>query len=482
MLCEELKDPEIRELIIGPAGENQVRLAKVFNNKSRAAGKCGIGAVMGSKNLKAVVVRGTGSVKIARPEQFYKAARHAFQKISTSPFGRILREQGTLYLLPLAYDNRSITTRNSQTGYFEGCAQVTPEVFEARYAVRNTGCFGCIPSCSHVFRVNNGPYACYGNAVEYGTVYPFTAKLGISDMSAALKLKVMCDQLGLDTHSTGSTIAFAMEAWQRGFLSKKDTDDLDLSWGNIDSVITLVEMIAYRRGFGDLLAEGSKLASRQIKGSEVCLAETKGLECSSYFPGPGERKATALAFATAPIGGSLHFGRGLGSLKIRRILKEKTGTDRIDHSDYKGQGLVVATDNNFNAMLNSVETCTYACGVERGLINEDDIAELLSSASGFDIDGEGLMEAGERIFTVEKAFNLREGLRRKDDTLSDRFFFTKVDSGGTSGLDRSMFEAMLDEYYDAKGWDQEGFPTEETLRRLNLAELIQQLREIGPKA
>lgn len=477
-LVKELKDREIRELIIGPAGENRVRLAKVFNNKSRAAGKCGMGAVMGSKNLKAIVVRGTGSVKIAHPEEFYRASRKAFQKISTSAFGKMLKEQGTLYLFQLAHKNRSMTTRNSQAGYFEGWENVTSEAFETQYAVRNTGCFACPLSCSHVFRVKDGPYASYGNAVEYGTLYPFTSKLGISNLAAGLKLKMMCDQLGLDTHSTGSTIAFAMEAWQRGFISAKDTDGLDLSWGNVDAVIELVRKIAYREGFGNLLAEGSKLASRKIKGSAVCLAESKGLECSSYFPGPGERKATALAFATAPIGGSLHFGRSLGSLKIKNILKEKMGTDVIDHSGYKGQGLVVAADNDFNAMLNSIEVCYLLCGVERELMDENDLAWLLSSATGFEIDGESLMKAGERIFNVEKAFNLREGLRRKDDALSDRYFFDKTELGRTSGLNRGKFEAMLDEYYEARGWDKEGFPAEETLKQLNLEDVAKQLRKL----
>jgi aldehyde:ferredoxin oxidoreductase len=140
----------------------------------------------------------------------------------------------------------------------------------------------------------------------------------------------------------------------------------------------------------------------------------------------------------------------------------------------------VAADNDFNALVNSIEVCTYICGVERELLDENDLAELLSSATGLEIDGEGLMKAGERIFNVEKAFNLREGLRRKDDALSDRYFFEKTELGKTSGLNRARFETMLDEYYEARGWDQEGFPAEETLKRLNLEDIARQLRRLRP--
>ncbi|MFC1816344.1 aldehyde ferredoxin oxidoreductase family protein [Thermodesulfobacteriota bacterium] len=484
LLLKELGDREIHELTIGPAGENQVRFAKVYHNKARAGGKCGMGAVMGSKNLKAVVVRGTGSVKIAKPEEFYNAAKHAQKKLLASPFQRVLKEQGTLYLVRAASGKKSLTTRNSQSGYFEGWEKVSSEAFEAQYAVRHTGCFACPTSDTHVYRVKEGPYATYGYAPEYGTTYPFTSKIGSDNLAAALQLCTICDQLGIDTHSCGGTISFAMEAWQRGLISAKDTDGLDLRWGNIDAVIQLVRKIAYREGIGNLLAEGSRRASKEIKGSEVCLAETKGLECSSYYPGVDENKGRALAFATAPIGGSLHRGSSRArapvelSPRVMKILGEELGKRAANHRAYEGKGVVVAVDNDFNAALNSVESCYHLSGGQGKGLDEYDLGWLVSAATGFEIDGDGLMKVGERVFNVEKAFNLREGMRRKDDTLSEQFFVEKVGPDGTTGINRAKFEAMLDEYYEVRGWDREGFPTEEKLRELNLSDIAEQLRDL----
>lgn len=481
LLVKELEDREVKELSIGPSGENKVRFAKLFTDKARAGGKVGLGAVMGSKNLKAVVVRGTGSVKIANPEEFYKASRHAYEKLLASPLQQMLAEKGTLFLIR-AYSNlKSITTRNSQEGYFEGWEKLTSEVFEDRYAVRHKGCFSCLTACSHVYQVKEGPYATYGYACEYGTTYPFTTKIGSDNLAAALHIATLCDQLGLDTHSCGATISFAMEAWQRGLITAKDTDGLDLSWGNVDAVIQLVRKIAYREGFGNILAEGSRLASRQIEGSEVCLVETKGLDCSSYYPGVGGIRL-GLAFATAPIGGSLHRG-GSGVLvtggitKLVKILGKELAQRASDTRSYEGQGAVLAVDNDFYAAFNCIEACWFVCHDSATTDNlyVDDLAWLISSATGLQIDGDGLMKVGERVFTVEKAFNLREGLRRKDDTLPERFFVEKVTPEGTTGINRAKFEKMLDEYYKFRGWDREGFPTKEKLEELNLSYLANQL-------
>ena len=480
LLVGQLGDRKISELCIGPAGENQVRIAKVFTDKARAGGKCGMGAVMGSKNLKAVAVRGTGSVKIAKPKEFYRASKHAYEKLLASPFQQMMGQKGTLFLIRGYSEAKSITTRNSQTGYFEGWEKVTSEAFEDQYAVRHRGCFGCPTACSHVYQVKEGPYATYGYACQYGTTYPFTSKIDSDNLAAALKLATLCDQLGIDTHSCGGTISFAMEAWQKGLISGKDTDGLDLSWGNVDAVIQLVRKIAYREGFGNILAEGSRLAAKQIEGSESCLAETKGLECSSYYPGVGETKTTALAFATAPIGGSLHRG-GSGVLvatdspRLRKILGEELTQRASNPWSYEGQGMILAVDNDFFAAINSVDACITLGMANTESLDEDDLAWLISAATGLQMDGDRLMKAGERVFTVEKAFNLREGLRRKDDILPERFFVERITPEGPVGLNRAKFEAMLDEYYKFRGWDREGFPTEEKLKELNLAYIRTQL-------
>ncbi len=480
LLVEELGDRQILELTIGPAGENLVRFAKILAQMNNAGGK-GMGAVMGSKNLKAVVVRGTGSVKIAKPEEFYKAAKQTYQKLKDSSYIQMLRKTGTLYLPRFCSELHSVPTKNSQSGDFEGWENLTSEVFESRYEVKHGGCFACPVGCKQYYEVKDGPYATHGYGCEYGTTYPFTFKTGSDNLAASLKLGTMCDQLGIDTHGCGATISFAMEAWQRGLLTAKDTDGLDLSWGNIDTVIELVRKIAYREGFGNLLAEGQTRASKQIKGSEVCLVTTKGMCPSSYYPGESESKAIALAYAVAPIGGSCHKGgimdfQGSWFKKIHPRLRKAVGEEvaiRLpDVNNYEGEGVTCAVENDFVAALNCVEICMLACV---DCLYEDDLAWLVSAATGVEMDGDGFMKVGERVFNIEKAFNVREGIRRKDDHLPKRFYFEEVTPHGIKGINEAKFEAMLDEYYNFRGWDAEGIPTKKKLDELNLSYVAEQI-------
>jgi len=490
LLAEELHDKSISELSIGPAGENLVKTTKVFNDKGRAGGKGGMGAVMGSKNLKAVVVRGTGSIKIAKPEEFYEASWQAYEKLIASPRLRRSRQTGTLANIRDRSLGGSLATRNAQGGYFEGWEKVSSEAFEAQYAVRHKGCFGCPIACTHVYEVKEPKYATVGYANEYGTTYPFTSKLGNDNLAATLKMAAMCDRLGLDTHSTGGTISFAMECWQRGMLTAKDTDGLDLSWGNADSAIELLRKIAYREGFGDILAEGSRIASQIIgRGSEICLVEVKGLEASSFYPGYGTSIARSLGFATAPIGGSLHRGGDSHVLinqcpvlvkALGKELAERLSTGRVmavqsGIRTYEGQGVILALMNNWNAVVNTL-SCGSCAGLSSDTVTPDLCARLISTLTGVEIDDDGLMKVGERIFNVEKAFNLREGMRRKDDMLADKFFVEITTPEGTSGLNRAKFEEQLDEYYKFRGWDHDTFPTEEKLAELNLSDVAEQLR------
>ncbi|MBI4186998.1 MAG: aldehyde ferredoxin oxidoreductase family protein [Chloroflexi bacterium] len=489
-IIEELHRDDIGVLCIGPAGENLVRIAKLISDKVSAGGKCGMGAVMGSKNLKAVVARGTKPVNIARPEEFYKAAREAHERVIAAPYCMMLSKEGTIYLPLQEAMKGSATTRNSQAGGLEGWEKLTSDAFEAQYAVRHMACFGCPIACKHCYEVKDGPFATRGGANEYGTLYPFTTKVGSDNLAASLFLTTMCDQLGIDTHSCGGTISFAMEAWERGLLNSEDTDGLDLSWGNTDTMVQLVRKIAYREGFGNILAEGSKGASRQIKGSEVCLVETKGLECSNFFPGEKESKIVALAFATTPIGGSFHRGgylmlgnhprivKALGAEYAKRLgyigyVKGVGFTGGTDSTAYEGQGLLLALENDMLAVIDSLESCTFL--FVEGAFDEHLFARLFSAATGYDMDGDTLIKAGERIFNIEKAFNVREGMRRKDDTLPRRFFGEKTTPRGVIGINEAKFKALIDEYYQARGWDMEGIPTRKKLEELNLGYVAEQI-------
>ncbi|MFC1872372.1 aldehyde ferredoxin oxidoreductase family protein [Chloroflexota bacterium] len=473
-LLDELKDRETRVMCIGPAGENLVRVAKVFSNITRTGGKGGMGAVMGSKNLKAIAVRGTGTIKIARPDEFLKVVKRCYEKLKDSQFLKMFGEKGTMFLIRQYAELNSLPTNNAQSGHFEGWENITSEAFEAQYAVKHKGCFACPIACGHYYQVSEGPYATHGESNEYGTTYPLGPKCGIDNLAALLKMTSICDDLGLDTHSTGNTIAFAMECWQRGLITVKDTDGIDLTWGNADGVIELLPRIAYRQGFGKLLSEGSHIASQQIKGSEICLRTTKGVEVSALYPG-NTNNVQSIGYATSTRGadhlrgGVLLYSWGLPQMKealgsdeaVERLLKEPRSPE--------GKGMFLALDQDFSALQDSLEMCCFITGKMRKGLSPDDIAELYSAATGVDVTGRDLMQIGERIFNVEKALNIRMGFKRADDTLPPIFFEVKETEYGPTGISKTNFNRMIDDYYAYRGWDERGFPTRKKLEELGLA-------------
>ncbi|MBI4284931.1 MAG: aldehyde ferredoxin oxidoreductase family protein [Chloroflexi bacterium] len=481
LLVKELESPQISYLAIGPAGENLALITKMFCN-TRAGGKGGMGAVAGSKKLKAIVVtRTTKSIEVARPADFLAAAKRAHRKVAASPFRKMMREGGSLNWTRGEIARGCMPTRNMQAGYFEGWENLTAEVYLKRYMFKPLTCFACPIQCTSYFRVKDGPYATSGSNPQYGTVYPFTAKLGIDNLEFALKATTICDDLGMDTHLCGAVISFAMEAWQRGLLTSEDTDGLDLSWGNAEAVIKLLPRIAYRQGFGAVLADGSKKAAEQIPGSDVCLVQIKGMDVSHMYPGPGEGRDWQLAYSTATRGPD-HLrgsgGYGKGNPRLVKILGEAGAQALLDPQNYKGQGVNIALSNYFAGAVHSLGLCTRATavyGAKHALLDEYDLAELFSTATGIDMSGDDLMKAGERICNVERLFNVREGFGRKDDMPPERFFVEGVSDGpaisGPVGINRAHYEEMLDEYYSFNDWDREGVPTRKKLAELGLEDL-----------
>lgn len=488
LLVKELGEHELREISIGPAGENKVRFASIQANLSRTAGRSGMGTVMGSKNLKAMAVRGTGSIKIAKPREFFEVAKYAVDKIITTPLSRVYMEEGSLYLVRLLSTLGMSPTRNYQTTWIEAVDKLSTEAFEREYAVRHRGCFACPTQCSHYYEVKQGPFASHGEGVDYASQGNMGARCGNDNLASILYANTLCDQLGVDSISCGGAISFAMEAWQRGLISANDTDGLDLSWGNADSIIQLIRKIAYREGFGNLLAEGTQLASQKINGSSAFVMTIKGLEGIALDPRASKGDALALATSTR---GADHL-RGLTAFILphgpptedgcERAFGDILGRERArslaNPRGYQGWGgLMFLCQNNY-AALNSLEICNRMTG-PHGLDMED-LAKLFSTATGMDMDGRELQKVGERVFNVEKAFNIREGLRRKDDTLPHRWFFEEVPDGPAAGerIDPHKFQEMLDELYEFRGWDREGFPTEKKLEELNLGDIAEQLRDL----
>jgi aldehyde:ferredoxin oxidoreductase len=265
--------------------------------------------------------------------------------------------------------------------------------------------------------------------------------------------------------------------WTAGKITAKDTGNIDLSWGNADSVIKLLPMIAYRQGFGELLADGSFRASKHIPGSEACLRVTKGMEVSALYLGPGMNVVQSLAYATSTRGADhLRGGVLLTAIGLPRLKETLGGADAVlrllsEPRSIKGKGMLLALDQDFSAMINSLEICYFIIGkLQQGLM-PDDLAELLTNATGIEYSGDELMKIGERIFNIERMFNIREGMGRKDDTLPGIFFEEKDTPWGPTGINKAEFQEMLDEYYSFRGWDEEGIPTKEKLWELGLNDI-----------
>ena len=482
-LVEDTHDPEIREVCIGPAGENKVLFAAILAGGSiGAAGRTGMGTVMGSKNLKAVAVRGTGSVKIARPDEFFKEAKRFYETIMASPYLQSWGEHGSLSLLRRMALTGSLGVRNQQWGYFKRFENISEETYKAQYKGKRNACFACPIQCGSYYEVKEGAYITHGEGPEMGSVGIFCAKLDNDNLAAALKATTLCNQFGLDAISCGATIAFAMEAWERGLLTAEDCDNLDLSWGNMDTVMQLLTKIAHREGFGNLLAEGSRQASKQITGSEACLVEVKGLEWINFYPGADAPKGGLLGAATSTRGFD-HLRGFIENLVYHPRLREFGGEEMVESLKNRhtplGRGAVQALENDLKSAFDSLGICYFMLGWSlehyRLELDHDDLARLFSSATGVDMSGDDLLKVGERIYNVERAFNIREGLGRKDDTLPERYFVKEIHGRPTVGVDPAKFQVMLNEYYKFKGWDKEGVPTKKKLDELNLSYIAEQI-------
>ncbi len=294
-------DPKLRVACIGQAGEQLVRYAAIINERNRAAGRSGMGAVMGAKRLKAIAVRGSSRPRLADPAAFRQTARELTRRIQADPGFEARSQFGTASLMKLLTGQGTDSTRNHQTGYFEGNRAIGPEALAENHWLERIGCYACPIRCSHTYRVDAGPYAgIVGEGPEYETLNALGSKLGIDDLPAILTANSLANQYGLDTMSLGTTIAFAMECYERGLLTPAETDGPDLSWGNQEAMVALVHKIARREGIGDLLAEGSLRAARALGPRALPYAmQVKGMELPASIPAGRWRPPSATRFLPA---------------------------------------------------------------------------------------------------------------------------------------------------------------------------------------
>jgi aldehyde:ferredoxin oxidoreductase len=440
---------------IGPAGEKLVRYGIIISDR-RCGGRTGAGTVMGAKKLKAIAVNSTGPLSLYDTEGFKKIAKGIITELKTSP-GRIrMSDFGTSYLT-LGFEKVGIfPVKNFQEGHLEGVEEIGEEEL-AKIKTKNDGCYGCMAKCGQVREVPEGEYAgAVSEGPDYETIWSLGGNLANTDIGSLIAADSLCDDLGLDTVSAGNAIGFAYELFQRGIITKKDTDGLELKWGDHEAMMKLVEKIGKREGFGQLLGEGTRRAAAQIgKGAEDYAMQVKGLELPAYEP--RAVKGYGLILATSNIGASHMYGRPRDELAGKK--------DRLTEED-KGKDAAQAQISQ--ATQDAVIQCSFS--PVTGLTAESR-SQLLVAATGFKEFGDPayLNLIGERILCLERSFNVREGFSRKDDTLPKRMRTEPLkDAGPATGQVFRNLDGLLDEYYDALGYTKEGIPSAEKLKELGL--------------
>jgi aldehyde:ferredoxin oxidoreductase len=447
--------PEYRVATIGPAGENGVLFASIIS-EYRAFGRGGAGAVMGSKNLKALAVHGTGSIKVADPRRFIRACKEAFNELAIHPeTGGGRQAYGTNVILSCMLEAGIHPVRNFQKGLFSGSDEVNEEVIKGFY-IRHRSCFGCPIHCSKIARVPEGPFS--GTVVEgpeYENVWSFGAQCENTDVSAIIHAEYLCDYYGMDGISTGNVVGFLMECMERGLIREKDVG-FPLRFGDAHSMIRAVHAIGRREGPGEYWGEGVRRLSQRIPGSEDAAMHVKGLEIPAYDP----RGSTgmALAYATSDRGGC--------HLRAWTIGKELLSTDdRMDLFSTEFKAEFVKTQQDLFTVLNATGLCLFAISA----IGMRQITELLHSLTALDAfsSSEEILKSGERINNVVRIVNLRQGITAKDDTLPRRFFERPLEEGPCRGRVVDL-KPLLEEYYLVRGWDERGVPREEKLQELGI--------------
>ena len=449
----------IRIACIGPAAEKLVRFASIISDK-RAVGRGGAGAVMASKNLKAIIVRGKKEVGVADSKGFHKIVTAIRKKYRESEKIKLFGKYCTPRVLDLVNQRGIYPTRNYQTGVFEGASRIDAEVHQ-RFVVRKLTCYKCPVVCSNLAVVRQGPYmGAVTEGPEYQTLWSFGGQCGNDCLEAIIAADEFCDRFGMDTISAGNGIGFAMECYQRGIITREDTGGLDLRFGNHQAMIQMLRNIAIREGLGDVLAQGVRKAAQIIgKDAGRYAMHVKGLEMAGYDPRGA--KGMGITFATSPRGGCHE--RGL-------VTRETFGSlPPIDRFSLEGKGKVVREVQDEMTVLDSLGICVFP--LHNGGMDILDVAELFSSATGMKCDSDQIMKAGERIWNVERMFNLREGFGRKDDTLPRRFLEEPMPEGPSRGNVVEL-DQLLADYYTQRGWDKEGKVTPEKLEELGLKDLL----------
>lgn len=439
---------------IGPAGENLANMACIVNDEHRAAGRTGVGAVMGSKKLKAIVVSGEEKVPVANPDKFREVSRRCLEVMRKNPVtGEGLPTYGTSILINIINAAGGLPYKNWQTGVNPNADKISGETLAETYLTDRRACWGCTIGCGRVTSVKSGPFQILSSeGPEYESIWALGGSTGVKELDAIVKANHYCDELGLDPISMGSTIAAAMELNERGYIPKEDLQGLDLRFGNAAALVEAVWRTAYRVGFGKYLALGSRRLC-EIYGHPELSMSVKGLEMPAYDP--RAMKGIGLNYATANRGGC-HVTGYTVSPEILGI------PEKIDPLAPEGKAKWAKVFQDFTCVVNSTVNClfvTFALGAK-------DYAELLSAVTGWDLTEEEILKIGERIYNLERLILNKYGFYGKDDTLPKRLLEEPMPEGPAKGQVVEL-EKMKEEYYKLRGWV-DGAPTPEKLKELEI--------------
>ena len=448
-----------RVACIGPAGEKLVRFASISNDGGRQAGRTGPGAVMGSKNLKAIAVRGSRRVPVADSE-WLDITRRDLARRSLGPATEKYRTLGTIANVAVFNRLGALPTLNFRQSTFEGAEPVSGEALHQSHHVKNAHCANCTIGCEQILATNDdGPRAV--GRMEYESAFALGPLVGVADPNTVIRASRYCDDAGIDTISAGGTIAWAMECFDRGILTEDDTGGLDLRFGNADALMTVLRMIAEREGLGGLLAEGSRRAAAAVgNGSDAWAMQVKGLEMPGYEPRSLKTMALGLAVSTR---GACHNRSSAYEADF------SSAVDRLKADEQRGR--ITAAGEDFSAVLDSLIWCKFLRKAFHDLYEES--AAIYERVTGWPMTADDLRQSGERINNLKKLFNIREGWTRDHDTLPPRVLDETLPTGVVQGvgLNREDLDMMIRSYYRARGWTEDGLIPESKLRALGLLDL-----------
>jgi aldehyde:ferredoxin oxidoreductase len=480
ILKKELGDDKIEILQYGPGAENGVLFSSLVSMSNRNNGRTGMGLVMASKNLKAVVVRGTKKPAIADQKKLTELHRSGPKVLPENPDMPGMTEFGTSGVVMFQNTLGTLPTRNYNEGQFEHADPISGEVMARTILKERDTCYACIVRCKRVVEINEGKHIVdpkYGGP-EYETLGTFGSYCGIDDLAAISKANQICNMYGVDTIACGATIAFAMECFEKGIITSNEIGGIDLRFGNADAMLEVLDQIVNNSGkLGRILSQGSERAAKAWgRQAKDCLITIKGAEAPAHMP--QAKRSLALIYAVNPFGADHqssehdpYYEEGVADLNLNRLkmvgLQDPQPRYSLTHEKVR----FALQSELFYSMMDSLELCQFVWGPAWTLYGPKETVEMVNAVTGWDMTVEELLLVGQRRLNLMRTYNAREGLDRKDDQLPKKFYQPLEGTGPTSGiaLEITEFEAALDTYYKLNGWTSNGIPTRKKLTELDLA-------------